>query len=280
MGDLSFADIFSLLPKTENPKQTFVDGVPYILHEDHRWCLPIVLVAQQGGLLPKPCTVAMFDWHHDALNPLQSASDELKRLRIKPTIKGVTSLCAKYVKKNDDDWLKAGMELGFFGDAVIFGVDDTSEREKFRSYRDHLGSTHKIEMCTLPKNALSYEGRLTDAIRRDKFGTMWEILGWEVKGASARFISGLPKILLTIDLDCFAIPWRDYIIPWPDFVFESEFHVRAGHCRSGQFFFRELASKAGLVTIARETRCCGGSENAQSILQSLIHYGFEDKFSF
>jgi hypothetical protein len=67
MKTLSFAEVLSLLPGTENPKQTYADGVPYILHEDHRWLLPLAHFAQQQGMLPKPCTIIMFDRHHDAL---------------------------------------------------------------------------------------------------------------------------------------------------------------------------------------------------------------------
>jgi len=122
----SFAEVFSLLPESENPKQTSVDGVPYILHEDHRWVLPIVHFAQQRGTLPKPCTVVMFDRHHDALDPSKKSMDDLRRLRSTPTLQGVVSLCAEGLSKIDDDWLKAGMELGLFGHAVIFGVADSS----------------------------------------------------------------------------------------------------------------------------------------------------------
>lgn len=133
-------------PPTENPKQSTVDGLSYILHEDHRWLLPIAFSAQQRGFIPKPCTVVMCDRHHDALNPLKTASSELKRLRAEPSVQGMISLCADHLKKNDDDWLKAGMDLGIFGDAAIFGVHDYEEAEHFRFYTDNAGNQHRIEI--------------------------------------------------------------------------------------------------------------------------------------
>jgi hypothetical protein len=284
-GAVSFAEVFSLLPPGENPRQVSVRGIPYILHEDHRWVLPIVHFAQEKGLLPKPCTVIMFDRHHDALDPPKLASDEIKRLHIEPDVRRVVSLCAERLKKNDDDWLKAGMELGFFGDAVILGVSDRFEAGKLRSYTDHLGGDHRIEMPALPRSALSYQGRLSDLVYQDVYRRMWKILGWEIRGAeSFRFLPGLPKVLLTIDLDCFAIEWSDYMFAWPIKVFEHEFLEPSTYWSTagwtGRSFMQELAKKSGLVTIAREHGCCGGQTDAEVILQNLIHYGFDDSFSF
>jgi len=286
METQGFAEVFSLLPERENPKEASVDGVPYILHEDHRWLLPIAHYAQQRGALPKPCTVIMFDRHHDALDPLKRSMDDLRRLRSAPTLEGVVSLCAEErLSKIDDDWLKAGMELGLFVDAVIFGVADRLSPDISTVYTDHNGDRHRIEMpYTLPRSALEYTGWLGDAFRkadlRNEVQAAWEILGWDVSLKSLRFVPGLPKVLLTIDLDCFAIEWSDYIFPWPNKVFEREFLQIGTHDWTGQRFFQELAKKAGLVTFARESGCCGGPEDSASILENLIHYGFGGGFSF
>lgn len=287
MDTQSFVKAFSLLPESENPKQTSVDGIPYILHEDHRWVLPIVHFAQQQGTLPKPCTVIMFDRHHDALDPSHLAQDELKRLRIKPSLQGVTSLCAEHLRRIDDDWLKAGMELGFFGDAAILGVREDFGAAKYRLYTDHVGNQHCIEMSsTLPRSDLAFKGHLSDVNRRSEFESLWKILGWEHRWSDKRFhfLSDLPKILLTIDLDCFAFSWSDYTFAWPPKIFEAEFLERSDYWStsgwSGRSFLQALAKKAGLVTIARESECTGGSEDSDSILKSLLHYGFEDRVVF
>jgi hypothetical protein len=90
---LTFAVLFRLLPETENPKQVFVDGVPYVLHEDHRWLLPIAHIAQEAGALPKPCTVVRYDAHQDAFVPPRGAFPELQRLRSEASLEGIVSLC-------------------------------------------------------------------------------------------------------------------------------------------------------------------------------------------
>lgn len=285
MGSQGFNEVFSLLPEAENPKQTSLDGTPYILHEDHRWILPIVHFAQQAALLPKPCTVIMFDRHHDALDPLPGALDELKRLRAALSLEGLISLCETFLKKIDDDWLKVGMELGFFGDAAIFGVEDDSAQDRLRFYEDHRGEQHRIEMVRRPLSSLAYQGQLSDAnCRSDVFGPIWKILGWEVSGHRFRFLPDLPQILLTVDLDCFAVRWRDYIFPWPTKVFDREFLEPSNYSLTegwtGRSFLQGLAKKAGIVTIERETGCCGGPQDVQAILEGLIHYGFDDRLSF
>ncbi len=276
---MSFDEVFSLLPATENPKQTYINDAPCILHEDHRWVLPLVCVAQGEGLLPKPCTVIMFDRHHDALDPSNAAMQDLRRLRLAPEPYGVVSVCAERLKKIDDDWLKAGMELGLFGDVAIFGVDHCFGMEN-QIYTDQSGGRHRIEISHLPRAALSYQGSLCDAIRRDDFGSLWEILGWSLSWRSAQFLSGLPKVFLTVDLDCFAIEWDEYIFAWPTKVFEREFLEPRTFGWTGQSFFQELVNKAGLVTIARESGCCGGRADAENILNNLIQYGFDGRVRF
>lgn len=280
--DRGFEEVFRSLPETENPKYTSVDGVPYVLHDDHRWLLPIVHFAQQKGALPRPCNIAMFDQHHDSAD---LSRDKLKRLRVEPSLEGIVSLCHEPIQKNDDRWLKTGMELGMFGDVVIFGVHNVSGAND--SYEDHAGVQHKIKITGLPLTGLQSQGHLSDVAQRDNFEPTWKILGWEIRGTEPqhfRFLPGLPKLLLTIDLDCFAIPWSGYAIPWPTKVFEGEF-LKASQYRStegwtGRSFLQGLAKKAGLVAIARETRCTGGSADCATVLKNLIHYGFDDKFSF
>ena len=140
-------------------------------------------------------------------------------------------------------------------------------------------------MLALPRSALAYQGHLSDLAYHDVYRRTWEILGWEIRsGEPFRFLPGLPRILLTIDLDCFAIEWSDYMFAWPKKVFDREFLEQSGYGAtlgwSGRSFLQGLAKKAGLVAIAREHGCCGGRADAEIILQNLIHCGFDDSLSF
>ncbi len=270
-----FEKVLSLLPVAENPKQTTRDGVPYILHEDHRWVLPIVHFAQENGFLPRPCTVVMYDRHTDSRDPFSRCGDELQKLRLEPSLQGIVSLCENHLLRVDDDWLKAGMQLGLFGDAVIFGSDQ--DVIGGAAYTDDAGEAHRLISTRLfPRHTLG------DALLAlDGPQLRWEILGWEVTCKSGLFLPDRPKVFLTIDLDCFAIPWDEYTFAWPNKMFEGEFSTEKTKIDwNGRDYVKGLASKAGLVAIAREHGCCGGTEDAETILQKLIHYGFDGQLSF
>ena len=130
----------------------------------------------------------------------------------------------------------------------------------------------------------AYQGHLSDLARRREFEDLWKILGWQIEKKRFEFVPGNPKILLTIDLDCFATIWKEYLFALPARVFEGEFFspsdYRSTEGWTGQQFLQSLATKSGLVAIARESECTGGSEDSNSILGNLIRYGFGDCIAF
>jgi hypothetical protein len=270
------------LPARENPSEWTVGGVRFVLHEDHRWLLPIAHAAQEQGLLPKPCTLVSFDLHHDALDPRCLA--ELCAARESLTVNDVVRLCGQSLSRNDDDWVKAGMELGMFGDAVIFGVRDTSDRHRYRTYRDDLDREHMIEMLERPHSALAYQGSLSDRARRGALERIWDVLGWQIVHQIFEFLPDRPRILLSIDLDYFAVGWDDYTFPWPDEVFERELLAASDYWSTqgwtGKAFVQGLVEKAGLVAICRESACTGGPEKSRLILSKLDQRVFDGKLGF
>jgi hypothetical protein len=255
---------------------------PCLIHNDHRWLLPIICSAQEAGLIPRPVTVVMFDFHPDDLEPL--CMDEIKQLRQDgPTVEALIELCQSRLRSLDDDWVIAGMELGLIDHIVTFGVDDRFDCK--REHRDHLGHVHYLEYPELPRGGLGYQGSLSDLAKDRELSRLWTILGWRhFTGMGFQFDPATPKILLDFDLDCFAVRWRDYLFPWPDEVFEREFLEPSGYWtvegRTGQDFVHGLISKAGLVTIAREPNHCGGDEKADEILRKLNRYVFDGQLTF
>jgi hypothetical protein len=270
------------LPAAENPRECTVKGVRFVLHEDHRWLLPIAHAAQERGLLPKPCNLVCFDLHHDALPP--RSLPELRAVRESLSVSDVVRLCSQDLSKNDDDWLKAGMELGMFGDAVIFGVEGASDANTYRTYRDHLGGEHMIEMLSRPRSALAYQGSLSDRARNGALERIWDVLGWQILHQVFEFLPDRPRILLSIDLDYFAVRWDDYTFPWPDEVFEREILAASDYWSTqgwtGKAFVQGLAEKAGLVAICRESECTGGPEKSRLILSKLDECVFDGALGF
>lgn len=190
-----------------------------LLHEDHRWVLALVADAQQRGLLPKPVRVILFDRHTDAAEPGPLTPVE--------SVDDVLRCCQNELSHHDDDWIVAGIRLGLLADVFIFGVDD--------------------RVGDLPKQVDQHAifGRYQLPAELGEVGIRArEVLDWTDS-----------PILLDIDLDCFAYPYRDRILPWDEALFEAEFPTG----------LEPFLSRAGLVTICREAGCCGGEENADQI---------------
>lgn len=150
---------------------------------------PIIYDAQEREILPKPCTLVMFDAHDDATRLGSACMEKIREMRDRGiTLEALMQLCQDDLRRDDGDWVMAGAELGLIGDAVSFGVEDREKKDRLKRFEDHLGNTHRIELMGLPGEAFAYKGGLIDHIRRDDFSDLWDILQWEhVRGRGFRF---------------------------------------------------------------------------------------------
>ena len=251
--------------------------IPVVMYDDHRFILPVILEAQKDELIPRSSVLVGFDQHHDAVPPDLGKIPLLRE-------KGYPQEEFKRMVQDDrspqdDDWLRAGMELGLISDAAIFGVNRGSDVE--REFEDHKGEKHQIflEPC-LPGQLLGHQGSLGDTIKSDEMAEFWDLLGWQkpaARGETFQF-SEVPSRIVDFDLDCFAIEWNDFVLPWPDEVFEEWFCKRSEYRTtvgiSGQGFVAGLMKGAGIITIAREPTCCGGEIKTAEIFGKLNHYVF------
>lgn len=255
--------------------------IPVVMYDDHRFILPVILEAQNDGFIPRPSVLVGFDQHHDSLPP-RSGLGEIPRLRNSGyPWEEFQEMVHNHLSPTDDDWLRAGMELGLISDAVVFGVDrDLDDAEK--QFGDHTGDMHRIfpEHC-LPGQLLGHQGSLGDTTHSDQMEELWGVLGWRKpseQGEKFRLIEVPPRIV-DFDLDCFAVYWNDFVFPWPDEVFESWFLKRSKYRTtagiSGQDFVAGLAEGAGIITIAREPTCCGGEVKTGEIFEKLNRYVFD-----
>lgn len=273
--DLSACGLQTLV-ELDELRASSIGGRSVLIHKDHRWLLPLIHSSQVHGRLPTPCNLAMFDAHHDALEP--HCLDRIRSLREAGfTIEELIELCNRDLRILDDDWLQAAMYLGLIRDAVLFGVHDVGCVNFPMMFVDSAGERHRIEVMGLPGRQLGYQGHLSDLAKGRAYEHAWQILGWECQSSGYfRFADDAPKIALDFDLDCFAVPWREYVFPWPDEVFEAEFIKPSTYSTtegmSGQTFVLGLAQKGGLITIATEPRHCGGVEKAAHILDRFSHY--------
>jgi hypothetical protein len=254
------------------------------LHKDHRFVLPLVHFAQSSGALPKPCKLVLFDAHHDFLCPSKDATEKIEKM-VKSALQwdAFLKFCDEVLSSNDNDWIKAGMMLGLFSDAVVFGVDKMPTKPE-GTFTDSGGIKHRfvIKGCLPTKFMLDWHSDLDDLARAKELSTFWDLFGWEhVDGQGFRFKDSLEKIFISIDLDVFAINAADCTFAWPNEVFEEHFHsASTGNFTNnwtGRILFDELIKQTGLLAIAKEPTYCGGKAKAKTIFERLNHFLFDDK---
>jgi hypothetical protein len=271
----------SVLEEIDELQQVSFDERKCFLHKEHRWVLPIIFYNQQKKILSHPCTLIMFDAHHDTLIP--TCMEDIRRIKETGiTFDELINLCKEKLSDRDDDWVKAGMELGLINDVVIFGVQNGVSCGNLEKYEDHQKNIHKIKLLGLLSEELDCQGDLSDIIRLEDLSEFWKILGWQ-NNHQFSFVKDRKNILLDFDLDCFMVHWRGYKFPWPDKVFEKEFQGTLIHqstsVLTGKDFINGLINKAALVTIAREPDFCDGEKKANEILGKVNHFLFDDKLN-
>lgn len=255
--------------------------MPAFAHDDHRFVLLLARYGQEHGDLPKPCKVVMMDRHHDGLAPRKTgAMESIRKLRESGiTYPELFDLTKDMLSSLDDDWLRAGMELGMFSDAVVFGVDDRLG-ENPNAFVDHVGKEHKIWINGgLPGECLGQQGNLSDLARGYEVKPLWELLEWDVHSGSFGFSESAETILLSIDLDAFVMRWDDFTFAWRDEVWEKKFlevstHRTAGGW-SGTRFVHALLGRTGMLTIAREPSHCGGEREMLTVFSDFNKFVFD-----
>ena len=223
----------------------------------------------------------MFDAHKDSIDP--GRSEVLRSARANLTTEKLIDICRNELRVLDDDWVKAGMELGIFADTVVFGGWLGNDPPDVDVYQDKSTSqNHAFIKSELPLHALAYQGELSDCSAKDATDQhLWRLLGWQFHDGVFGFAGEIPPIVLSIDLDCFVASWRGYKFPWPDEIFESEFQEPSKYSSTigwtGKRFLNALIQRAGLITFAREKECTGGAKKARQILQKLNHFVLDER---
>jgi hypothetical protein len=274
MPPLSFKDLSELgLYKFGRYRDSTV-----VIHDDDRWILPVVLAAQNDGLINPSATLISFDQHHDALDVRAGISPLVKLRKEGCPSTDFLKVVKEHLSSLDDDWIKAGMELDLFSDAVVFGVARGGDRIP-RQYKDHMACLHKVLLeYSLPGHSLGYHGNLSDIARHEELRDLWDVLRWQPAKGQFAFHHDAPQLVVNIDLDCFAVYWRDFAFPWPDEVFEDHFEKPSDYFGTtgftGGWFIRELLARAPIITIAREPSCCGSDAKADEILEKVDRFVF------
>ena len=277
------------LIKIDKLRKIEFDQCDSYVHERHRWVLPLIFEYQKMGFLPKPCKLLLFDRHDDGQILSEEALSFIKGTFSNLSTEIVIEICTKYLNPQNDDWIKAGMEMGIFSNIIAFGVDQ-NERwfnegsyQNKNYYKDQNGIVHFMIYLGHPGDEVHDRGFFGDLCKKNEsIEQVWKELNWDYdKEKGFFFNSNSEKLVIDIDLDCFTIYWGDYIFPWIEEVYidrykrEKSSNVPKLWC--GFKFFQGLINQSGLITIAREKSFCGGNKKANIILNDINKYLFDNK---
>jgi hypothetical protein len=255
-------------------------------HNEHRWVLPLIFLAQEHGRLNRPCNIVLFDYHRDNLYP--SSIDWRQVNSRKRDLELIRTICESDLRKENDDWLYAGMELCIIQDAVLFCSNPEKNRDD--CLIEHIDSTnrgHLIGQLALISDELVHKGRLFDGSACSDHTVIRDMLGMTFTNGTVSYDSGR-NLAISIDLDYFKIEIsygpKVYTIPWVEEIYCTEFKEKFSDNVyqtgiSGEDLITGLCKNTGLVAIAREENHCGGRSNCEIIFQKMNSYLFNSSIA-
>ena len=248
-----------------------------VLYDDHRTILDVLYFAhKEGAFGTESPTVISFDHHDDAVTLTEEQKERMGSLRNSLAQERNDVLMWQFVEFElsslDDDWVRAGMELGLIKHYIGFGHDEVDARNIENGYENYMSSdsiNHHIYSNGHLKWALGNRGVIGDHFYEWK-QKQQDILA-DLQFHSGRFDDApVAPFVLDIDLDCFSCECEDHTMAWPEDVF-IERYVKDPHTFS---FINSLITRATFITICRELGCCGGIGEANHILELLDSYWF------
>lgn len=253
-------------------------GQHIVLYDDHRTIIDVLYYAHQegafGGEIPN---VISFDHHDDAVVLIDGQKNRINSLKESFDAERNDGLLWQFVEFElsslDDDWVRAGMELGLIKHYIGFGHDSIDARNIENGYENYISTdqlNHHIFSNGHLKRELGNRGVLGDHFYANE--QKQQDLMADLQFHNGRF-DNAPVIpfVLDIDLDCFSCECEDHTMAWPEDVF-VERYINEPHTL---YFIKNLISRASFITICRESGCCGGIGEANRILELLDYYWFD-----
>ena len=248
-----------------------------ILYDDHRTILDVLYYAiQEGHFNGQVPSIISFDYHDDSVTLTPEKKQQAKSVRDDCFAKRDDKTFWQFVEFGlsvlDDDWVRTGMELGVIKHYIGFGHHPSSANidNGYEQYQTLDKEIHHLYSNGHLDGVLGNRGVIGDASYQWKQKRN-DILD-DIQYHNGRFDNGdIAPFVLDIDLDCFSTDCEDKTIAWPEAIFAERYQNNI----KVSTFVRHLISRASLITICRETGCCGGIGEANRILELLDYYWFE-----
>jgi len=248
-----------------------------ILYDDHRTILDVLYYAIQEGYFDgQTPNVVSFDYHDDSVKLSSKVKQRANTIRKRCAAKRQDKLIWQFVEFElsslDDDWVRAGMELGLIKNYIGFGhhcifTDAGNIDNGFEHYTTLDKEVHRL-----------YSNGHLDFVLGDRGVIGDDCYEWQQKHNdikddlqyhSGHFDRGeIRPFILDIDLDCFSTECEEHTMAWPEAIFVERYveNVKVSS------FMHYLLDRASFITICREPGYCGGVGEANRILEILDCY--------
>lgn len=264
-------ELYKLSWRTNINTHTFQNKY-IIIYDDHRTLLNVLFEAQKQGLFSQTPNLVYFDLHDDACKSLPK-NKLLEKIGVADLAEATDKQFWSFVEfdlgVNDDDWLRAGMELSLIKHAIGIGQEQYHNIADLHNlYVSEDGINHELYSISHLKFSLGDRGCLGDSIIKEPYyQSVRDIMQYHHNRFDGADIT---PFVLDFDLDCFTTECRDKTYAWPEDIFRDEY--AEGY--NVPPFMRALFARASLITICREPGCCGGLGESNKILSYLDRYFF------
>jgi hypothetical protein len=261
-----------------NTKITNISDV--VIYEDHRTILNVLFVKKLNNELEFPVNIVLFDNHDDGCYPSEQAQETINKFNKKiPSIEKFWTFVEFELRGLDDDWIKAGMELGLINNVFLFNATQSNFGfvEKYKTKKFGIKKIYDLENVW---DSISNRGYFNDVIKFDEYGELWEDFGW-VKDENTYKYSFEPenKFIVDFDLDCFSTSVLEKRIAIPkEILFDkmiSGYPKDNHYYYNSQDFIKDLIRKAEFTTICFENTFCGGFKESFKIFEYVDELFFD-----
>ena len=247
-----------------------------IIYDDHRTILDVLYYAiQEGHFGEEIPTIISLDHHDDAVRLSPEQKRKASAVRKSCLKKRNDVKLWKYVEFElcglDDDWVRAGMELGIIKNYIGIGHSSAADNidQGYEQYRSGDKVLHHLYSNGHLDSVLGNRGVIGDMLYNwpQKQKDLFDDIQWH----NGQFDDEpIVPFVLDIDLDCFSTDCEGRTMAWPETIF-AERYIDNFKVNS---FVRQLISRSSLITICREFGCCGGIGESNRILELLDYYWF------
>lgn len=276
MKNFSIPDISSranVLSKITNHGQT-------LIYEDHRTILTVLFALQKQLDKTGPIDIVMFDKHDDFMDPSPEALEKIAEFIKKPSLAKLYTLVEFDLNGIDDDWVKAGMELGLIGNVFLFNAE-VSQIDFVKEYQTLRFGIKKMYNIGAVWDALDGRGYLSDLHRLNLLDKLWEDFGWTFEDAKFHFKNDRNPYILDIDLDCFTCNVYCKTVAIASEILEQKLYEGISSTHHSYYdsvsFVKKLAEDSCVNTICFESNYCGGIRQAHQIFNKIDELFFDSE---